>query len=342
MKQSLRHTRISDLQRKLSELVEKIVGGFSIGDRDFPGLTVKARRSMLVLLEQVVFFTIGRTNPDRGNIYNVLRRMTKKILSGSLWQSQYSPKYCAEMASQQFDDVGFSESHMHKIREYCAALGVFTIEHREFDRGGDGKFLPGQNKGKKYASWLFDIDFEQLALVACAVIQSLKSEATDSSHEFDAWTRLKPKKGCALIALLWRQVGLKGSIFCPELEDNGTPFEEHTYAEYVKTEALAQKMSAVIYEDQARAKQCEEEGRSMSPAFWQVVRQNQEALRKLEERMETLKLQLPEKFIDDARNIDYSAFQPRSEVSPLPQDIIDFANEIIAEFAQSINFAFPY
>lgn len=212
-----------NIPQKVSELVEKLTHGFMVGDREYRGLTIEARQTTLQLVGQIAAMAIIPLHRGfgavRSSIASLLDRTSNERLLGVSF-ARHSAKWAAEQMERS-EGYSQSPSQFRKMREYLAALGCFSVEKRSASRVRDlpsaDEFAKAEltnftgDRGKKHITELYNVNIERLALVAAALVQSIKAQPA----EHDGWLAFGPSHGCAFLAKLWRKL-FQGSLFAPD------------------------------------------------------------------------------------------------------------------------------
>lgn len=285
---------VKNLSQDIATLRERLVFGFN----DRKGLTRQARQQMLVMLEQIVFFSLfsqeerklKAKDREKFNPHDRVAAIGKEALLKPI-EVPYSTDKGTAAIEQQLGK-GCSGGQLRRLREFGQALGIYTIQDRTFDRYDlddqsrsegerlNGQFCKGANLGKKWITRLYNVSLLELLKVSSALIQSLKAESYDDTEIYsDAWEAYAPKGKCHLLAAVWKELDLPGTLYCPpKVKEEVRPTIVESAKETVEQvvsglQRKLERLTATIaeYQIQARLKR-ESQGKNETPWFWQIFK----------------------------------------------------------------------
>lgn len=310
------HQTEKELPPEIKDLIEQIVGGIDTGREIFGALTRRAAQEMLVMLEDIAFYGLLQLAPKSGDDRVDVHALVKNLGVENLTKPKtapYSTDYGAASIPQQYgENHTASGGQMRRLRRFGAALGIYDIQGREFDRydredhqesNGErrnGWFPKGKNKGKKHITQLFNVDLLQLVKVASALIQVIKGFDYKGDFE-DAWDAYKPKGGCSLLAAIWKALRLPGTIFTPKVfEKDVVEFVEQKKSAqqiYAEDSRKAELIAAAIYEFVSDARYDMRHGIKPPPIFWEKIRRFRAELRKIRENLRSMHRSFADSFV---------------------------------------------
>ena len=290
--------QLERLPEKVSGYFEALRFGVRDAIREFKGLTIRACKQMLVMLEDIVFYTLLRKFGCRKkgvevDVFALLKEIDIDKLSAPSDYVPYSTDYGVKRLQDQ--GVGGSGGQLRILRGLGETIGLWRVQKRlsiqrntkamAEESGGElraGEFGEGMNLGKKFITKLHDVDLKKLLYAASALIQALKTTTYDSETgewSDDSWEHNAPKSKCSLLAALWERFGLPGSIYCP-IEDVPTrnsdkKGKEQRAAVWEARQKEVQLLEATQYEMEAECK-----ANHSSPAGWGMVRATRESARR--------------------------------------------------------------